>query len=313
VHAGLWALYEGKMGRDGLLAAGKVRFVSTNHAKTKSGNTPGNSSVPAATPQPPGNEGPAAKDNAPPPNNVSSPTDAQAEYGGTEVQIGNDTNSVTYRVSKEQDLQARVRRIGMSLVPAWQKELLAEDSSQVRFLFVAVDDRSREVHTSSDSQGLILVPAQLAARFRNDDQLAAVLADAIALRLQQQTPTVFQVNMNRTALEEAAGLAAVSLVPYAGPSVASGVYQHEHDKALNEQRWRVALELMADAGYDPWQAPEAWRLAGPSKLPADTSTLKYPDRSGYQFAILNLMYKKPASINAAESGSTANTSASKKP
>ena len=84
-------------------------------------------------------------------------------------------------------------------------------------------------------------------------------------------------------------------------------------KALNEQRWRVALQLMSDAGYDPWQAPEAWRLAAPGKLPADTSTLKYPDRSGYQFAILNLTYKKPAPTNVTEGGSTANPSASRKP
>jgi hypothetical protein len=82
---------------------------------------------------------------------------------------------------------------------------------------------------------------------------------------------------------------------------------------LNEQRWRVALQLMSDAGYDPWQAPEAWRLAAPGKLPADTSTLKYPDRSGYQFAILNLTYKKPAPTNVTEGGSTANPSASRKP
>jgi hypothetical protein len=87
------------------------------------------------------------------------------------------------------------------------------------------------------------------------------------------------------------------------------VYQHEIDKALKEQRGRVALELMADAGYDPWQAPEAWRLAEAKKLPGDSSTLKYADRSLYQLGILNLMYKKPAPTNATASGSTANTSA----
>jgi hypothetical protein len=54
-------------------------------------------------------------------------------------------------------------------------------------------------------------------------------------------------------------------------------------------------------------------IAEPRKLPADTSTLKYPDRSGYQFAILNLMYKKPAPTNAAVSGAPANISASGRP
>jgi hypothetical protein len=59
---------------------------------------------------------------------------------------------------------------------------------------------------------------------------------------------------------------------------------------MEEQRGRVALSLMEDAGYDPWQAPEAWRLLEPKKLPADLNSLKYPNRSGYQLGILNLQY-----------------------
>jgi len=82
---------------------------------------------------------------------------------------------------------------------------------------------------------------------------------------------------------------------------------------MNEQRWRVALELMAEAGYDPWQSPEAWRLVAPGKLPADIGTLKYPDRSGYQLSILNRMYKKPAPTQATESGPTTGGSVSEKP
>lgn len=42
-------------------------------------------------------------------------------------------------------------------------------------------------------------------------------------------------------------------------------------------RHRVALALMGDAGYDPWQAPEAWRLVDAEKLPSDLATLDYTD------------------------------------
>ena len=202
----------------------------------------------------------------------------------------------------------------MSLVPEYQKQLLDDDPSKIHFEFIAIKNPVREEQVSSE--GLILVPAQLAERCKNDDQLAAVLADGIAYNLQQQAPMVIQLNFNRTTLAEGAGLIAAGLVPYAGPvveSVGGQVMMNKHEKALNEQRWRVALELMADAGYDPWQAPEAWRLAAPGKLPADTSTLKYPDHSGYQLSILNLMYKKPTPANAAVSSSPANTSASGKP
>jgi hypothetical protein len=30
---------------------------------------------------------------------------------------------------------------------------------------------------------------------------------------------------------------------------------------------------MDDAGYDPWQAPEAWRLLAPKELPVDIHSL----------------------------------------
>ncbi len=299
VHAGLWVLYEGNLGKDGLLVASKVRFVSTNHAKSKSEKAPGDSTEPPATPQPPANGNLAAKDNVQPPSNASGQTEDEIEVGGTEVQIGDST----YKISKDQALQSRVRRIGMSLVPVYQKQLPADDPSRIRLIFVAVDDSAREEHTSSDAEGFILVPAQLAARFKNDDQLAAVLADSIAYSLQQQAPIVLQ--MNRANLEWAGAMAATSLVPYAG-LVTGSVYQHEINKALKEQRWRVALELMADAGYDPWQSPEAWRLAEPRKLPADTSTLKYPDRSGYQFSILNLMYAHNSAAKPGSNGTQTN-------
>lgn len=290
VKEGLWVLYEGKLGEDGLVVASKVRFLSTNHAKSKSEKAAGDSS------EPPASGDPVAKDNAQPPNNVSGPAEDQIDDRRTDVQFSDNT----YRISKDPALQSRVRRVGTRLAPVYQKELPEDDPSKIQFEFIAVNSPIREELASPE--GLILVPAQLAARLKNDDQLAAVIADGIAYSLQQKAPLVIQ--FNRANLERSAVMGAASLIPYGGFAVSS-VYTYEMEKALKEQRWRVALELMADAGYDPWQAPEAWRLAQPGKLPADTSTLKYPDRSGYQFGILNRMYKKPAPSNATEGGGVA--------
>jgi hypothetical protein len=60
--------------------------------------------------------------------------------------------------------------------------------------------------------------------------------------------------------------------------------------ALQQERLRIALALMHDAGYDPWQAPQAWRFLEPKKLPANLASLPYPDTSCYQIGILNLQY-----------------------
>jgi hypothetical protein len=62
--------------------------------------------------------------------------------------------------------------------------------------------------------------------------------------------------------------------------------------AMQQDRGRVALSLMANAGYDdPWQAPEAWRLAAAKKLPANLDSFKYPDLSSDQLSVLDLPYK----------------------
>jgi hypothetical protein len=297
VHANLWVLYEGKLGQDGFLVASKVRILPTDHPKVKSENAPGDSSKPSATSQPLASGVEAAKDNAQRPNSTSSQTEVQEVDRMRETEVYGDT----YRISKDPALQSRVRRVGMSLVPTSQNQLPEDDPSRIPFDFIAVDDPAHGIHASPDSDGLILIPAPLAARFKNDDQLAAVLADGVAFGLQQEAPRVFE--LNQAALTRAAVMGAANLVPFGGLAAGS-VYYLEHERVLHEQRWRVALQLMADAGYDPWQAPEAWRLAEPGKLPADTSTLKYPDRSGYQFALLNLMYKKAAPTNASEGGST---------
>jgi hypothetical protein len=315
LRAGQWVTYEGKLDHSGLLVAGKVRFLADKQMQENQGQGSADSSHPSQTP--PGDAGAAAKDISSPPNDALCQT-GDVAIGGDEILLGNYKVSgyPTYKITKDRVLQSRVRRIGISLIPDYQNRLAPEDPSKIHFLFCVVDDGAREEFTSPATfqAGWIMVPAQLAMRFKSDDQLAAVLADGIALSLQKQAPPVIQVTP--ADVVEAAGLVGANFIPGGGLvayAVASSTFGKYVDRAADEQHERIALQLMADAGYDPWQAPEAWRLAKPKKLPADTSTLKYPDRSGYQLSILNLMYKKPAPTHAAESGSTADVSAGGKP
>jgi hypothetical protein len=77
-----------------------------------------------------------------------------------------------------------------------------------------------------------------------------------------------------------------------GTSAAQIVIAKDAMNKMEDDRGRVALGLLADAGYDPWQAPEAWRLLAPKELPANTAKLKDPARSAYLKEILGLEYKK---------------------
>jgi hypothetical protein len=195
-----------------------------------------------------------------------------------------------HTIVDDEPLQQRVRRVGMSVVPEYQRKLEDNHPSKVHFHFYVVDapkDRS-ELCTLD---GLILVPRQLVERLKNDDQLAALLADGVAFNLQRQGARLIADSrlLLDTAMAEAiAGffIPGVNLVALAQDEKMRKILAE-----MQEQRGRVALALMADAGYDPYQAPEAWRLVAPKKLPVDLDSMNYPNLSGYQLGILSLQYK----------------------
>jgi len=203
-----------------------------------------------------------------------------------------------HRAPADQALQNRVAQIGARLVPAFQKQLADDESAKISFRFYVVDDPQFRFEFGCSS-GVILVPKQVVDRLKSDDQLAAVLADGISTYLEWQSARLVAEYYTILGVE-LAGEFATGPVPWVffsaeGSADAAAVIVK---RRLEEQCGRISLGLMADAGYDPWQAPEAWRLLAPRKLPADSSHLKYPGRASYQLAILNLMYSKPAAADA---------------
>jgi len=197
-----------------------------------------------------------------------------------------------HRIPMDPQLQQRVRRVGMNVVPAYQKQLPADHPSKIAFRFYAVDAPKFRTDICS-FEGLILIPMQMVERLKSDDQLAAVLADGVAFNLQRQAARlVVDSRLSTGAL--VAGDIAGAFVPGLGLAtlIGSSVAGAKEIVSMNEQRERVALSLLADAGYDPRQAPEAWRLLAPKQLPADLNSLKYPNSSGYQLGILNLQYNR---------------------
>jgi hypothetical protein len=218
-----------------------------------------------------------------------------------------------HRVPVNGELQDRVARIGANLVPAFQKQLADDERAKIPFRFYVVDEPQFRFDFGC-SPGVVLVPKGVIDRLKSDDQIAAVLADGISAYVEWQSARLVAEYYGIFGIELAGDLAATS-VPWAWLSVEGTAAATEHllNRRFEEQRSRMALGFMADAGYDPWQAPEAWRLLAPKKLPANTSHLKYPSQAGYQLAILNLIYKKSAPTNAAEPGSTANPGPGAKP
>ena len=200
-----------------------------------------------------------------------------------------------HRIPAEDDQQRRVRRIGMSLVPGYQKQISDDQVTKIHFRFLVVEEKSIRSELACNP-GLVLVPKQVLDRLKNDDQVAAVLADGIAFNLQYLRANMVGNNGWLTAAE-IAGEAAWAANPFAGAAVDGAMRVAAYEiinKQLQDERARIALSLMADAGYDPWQAPEAWRLLEPKRLPKDLTTLKETRRSSYQLEILNAQYRKPS-------------------
>jgi hypothetical protein len=264
VGPNVWIRYEGKLDQHGDLVASRAKFTVVQPKEKKSG--------------------PA--------------TDYGMDFVAPDLVAKSDGRVRVRRIGKpdaipaDTELQTRISRIGMSLVPEYQRSLADDDPDKIRFAFFAVDDDKVRDVIGSLQGGLVLVPKQMLQRLQNENQIAAMLADGVASSLQRQE--MMQARANKIALgEEFAGLALLAFSPGSGVALIGTGLNHDvsNSPALQQQRARVALALMADAGYDVRQAPEAWRLAGPKKLPKNLDKLQYPDLSDYQLSVLNLQYR----------------------
>jgi hypothetical protein len=295
VGANSWLRYEGKRDKAGVLVASAAQFIPAKPAKFKAAQGLEVSSLQVKRADPKLN-----------PDGSS----ASLESGGAlspndKFRFGSLTHWHT--VLDDAELQQRVHRVGMRVVPEYQKQLADDHPSKIRFRFYATDDAKTRSEQCS-LEGMILVPKQVVARLKNDDQLAAVLADGVAFNLQRQGARI--VADNRVLLGTAiAGDVAMFLIPGAGlvSWVGNSTAANKINTAMEEQRGRVALALLSDASYDLRQAPEAWRLLGPKKLPGDLESLNYPSRSGYQLGIINLQYGDKGAAASAAPASVAAT------
>jgi hypothetical protein len=198
-----------------------------------------------------------------------------------------------YKLPPDVAMQERVRRIGMRVVPKYQLELAADDRARIPFRFYVVEGTSIRSAIFCE-RGLVLVPKVAMERLTSDDLLAAVLADGVAGELQQQAEQGRRITLRDVGMIAAgAGAGAVAgSVPGVGVPGMAAVWSEQmvSERGVEHGRGRMALALMADAGYDPHQAPEAWRLMAPERLPKDLAKLKDPERSQYLRDFLKLQY-----------------------
>jgi hypothetical protein len=265
VGTNTWLHYEGRPGQGGELVATEVSFVNARQFKVR----------------------PSAPDTLPTqPSLIDSSGKIVSAH--TKVRLSDAGWCGWHKVTMDQVMQERVRRVGMKVIPEYQRHLPDDSPSKIHFRIYVVDDPLLREDLEC-TEGLILVPRQVVERLANEDQLAAIMANGVAYSMEAQSARLYAEFLELQGVK-AAGYLAGSFVPGidVGTFVGGQVVNHEILKRIQEQAGRIALTLMADAGYDARQAPEAWRLLAPKKLPKDASALSYPSRAEYQLGILRL-------------------------
>jgi len=260
--------YKGKLGKDGILEATRAQFTRI-----------------------------AGKPEIVSPSQSSEAPNSAAHTNGGAMQgsaPNEDKLQMWHAIPPDQPLQQRVARIGLSLVPAYMSEKAGNNPSKISYRFYAVDDEKMRSGYSLIDKHIILIPKQAAERLQNDSQLAAVLAEGIAQKLQTQVITAGDVAESAAGVAAAGGM--IFMTPFAIAGYATYLIPAMHkgeqvlETPIQDQRDRIALGLMADAGYDPHQAPEAWRLLAPVHPALDPQSLPYPLRSEYQLNVLITLY-----------------------
>ena len=269
VKVGDWIDYEGHQQPDGTVVAEKVRFAPVvvgkreEQYRSKSNFNP--SKVPASAKQ----------------------------SGASMYFLG--MNPKRFPPYKDPEMQARIDEIGDKLIPAWQRDLIDSDPAKVHFRFQVISTRKFR-DALALSSGVILVPQQVVARMQNDSQLAAVLADNIAVVLERWDFRHLSDARELAAAGYGADAAGFFIpgVVLVDPLLGVGGYRALMTKQ-EHQSGRVALALMRDAGYDIDQAPVAWWLLA-SKTPKPISDIPLPGRAAYLYKILGECWNNPAAV-----------------
>jgi hypothetical protein len=260
IHVNVWITYEGTQQPDGTIIAETADFEKNTTSRSLDRQREQWEYDPNAIP------------------------DDAHQSGVSKAFRGNDPRQ--YPPHKDPAMQARVDAIGAKLVPKYQVDFPYTEETRLDVRFYLIDAPKWRDAMPLPS-GIVLVPYQLVGWMQNDSQLAAFLADKVACLLEKQP-----VFLPATDADFAVDAAEVALVAV---PVAEAVYQLvgiplgidaiTQTYLHREQRDRVSIALMHDAGYDVMQAPIAWWLLS-SKMQKDISDIPEPARAKYLYQYL---------------------------
>ncbi len=162
--------------------------------------------------------------------------------------------------------QEYVARVGHGLVPEWVDD-------DIDFNFSIVDDSSLNAFALPD--GTIVVHTGLLATLENEAQLATVLGHEIAHVTHKHGYRGYKRARKMQWLALGAAIAGAAIdanrSQWDGPSGTRTLVElgaalsltaavNGHGRNLEDDADRIGLNYVLDAGYDPFEAPEVWRI-----------------------------------------------------
>jgi hypothetical protein len=165
-----------------------------------------------------------------------------------------------FKITPNAELQAYVRSLAETLIPESQRRLAPGDANRIPFQFLVIDEKYPNAFATAN--GVVAVFTPMLDTVENEAQLAFILSHEIAHATQEHTLRQIEFHKKkRTMLAIGAAVASAygahnvsDLLNLTSAAIANG-----YQRYLENQADRVGMEYMVAAGYDPREAPRAWK------------------------------------------------------
>jgi Zn-dependent protease with chaperone function len=165
-----------------------------------------------------------------------------------------------YKLVPDKEAQEYVNRVGLAVKSSHQRELSADNPLKVPFTFYLVEDKS--CNASAYPNGVVVVHSGLFDVLENEAQLEFVLSHEVTHSIEKHVWREHEYH--KTALMAlriggaiGAGFGGRGIADIAN-MVEAGI-RNGYARSLENQADREGMERMLEAGYDPREAPRAWK------------------------------------------------------
>jgi hypothetical protein len=160
------------------------------------------------------------------------------------------------------EVQQYIQGLGMSLIPAYQRNLPTGDPNKIPFQFFVV--RQGTPNAFALANGTVVVHSSLITALEDEAQLAFVLSHEIAHATQEHTYRQQQYHKKALIALRVGAIVAVAATGNRNigdlAKLTEAAIRNGYSRSLENQADRLGTEYVTAAGYDPREAPRVWKV-----------------------------------------------------